>query len=98
MFYAYGLPHRLLLALEQLLIPIVTRITRVISTPSHKCFVTARTTKSVVTTIRELYRYFNDIEVVAFRKPNVRIYDYYRYVSLDLAVNLGFKPRIVMRG
>ena len=92
------LPHRVVLVTERLFIPLKVRIDRVILYPLSKCFITARTTNSIVITIEELAKYFDGINIVVFRRTDVRISDYYRFVLHDISSLLGVKPRLIVLG
>jgi len=77
-------PPAIIRAVEPIVIPLKSLGDRKLINPSSKCFLTARSTATLCTTIKELKKHFNRIDVLVVRKSNVRIKDYYKYVTKDL--------------
>jgi hypothetical protein len=93
----HRLPHRVAIILEQIIIPLKARIDRPFLHPSTGCFLTARTTRTLAVTVEELARHFSNVHIIVFRRPDIKIDDYYKLVPADL-VPLGIKPHIVILG
>jgi len=93
-----ALPNPVLNVLERIFVPIKMMMDKPVIDNVSGCFITSRSINVASITIRELITRFNNVNIVVFRKSNIRVIDYYRFVVLDLTIHLNIKPKLIMYG